>query len=243
MAEQKIILSPDAAVEEQAKIGELIGADYLIVGSLSKAFLQNERRILEATGQSNLASSGVFSIEFRIIVMPTRQIKWADVLTVPMENVVFRPDESDSGSRMDRACAVVADQIANRIMENIYPIRIAAIQSNGELILNQGGSSLNAGQILDVYALGDVIIDEGYTGEPLGRSETWIAKLQIVRVTPKTAYAVLIQGNIEGMDYKKAICRRLADAISALPAQANEGSHTSEVAVQPEGGVKMPFDQ
>jgi len=63
-------------------------------------------------------------------------------------------------------------------------------------VLNQGGKTLQQGDRLDVYFLGEELFDP-YTKESLGQMEEKIAVVEVVRVNAKTTYAKVVDGDAE----------------------------------------------
>jgi len=237
LGEKNLILSPDAPVTEQIKIGEVLGVDYLVVGTITDAGSSVDRYKIQLTGETGWDRSGVFSVDYRIIVMATRQIKWSDSVKVILGNDDFQTLGADRPELMEDAILKqAAGDLVNQAMDNIFPLQVAEVQPSGDLILNQGGTGLEKGLMLDVFKKGKIIHDP-YTGESLGAAETWIGTAEVVRVTAKTSYARIVGGN-PGDISKGDICRRTKHETDI---QENSG-RASDVLVQDKGGVILPFD-
>ncbi len=237
LREKELILSPDAPVAEQMKLGEVLGVDYLVVGTISDASSSVNQYKIQLTGEKGWDRSGLFIVDYRIIVMATRQIKWSDSVKVVLGNDDFQRLGADRPELMEQAILKqAAGDLVSRAMDNIYPLRVAEVQPNGQLILNQGGTGLKEGLLLDVFRKGKRIRDS-YTGESLGFAETRIGTAEIVRVTAKTSYARIINGNPEGIS-KGDICRRTEHETTV---QESSGRAT-DVLVPDNGGVVLPFD-
>lgn len=100
----------------------------------------------------------------------------------------------------------MSEQIAERVADVAYPARILA--KTGKIVtINRGdGTGIAAGQLWEVFALGEDLIDPD-TGVSLGREEMSVGRVRIQRVTPRTA-----QGEISGEDLgidRGAIVRRV----------------------------------
>ncbi|MDX2110730.1 MAG: CsgG/HfaB family protein [Verrucomicrobiota bacterium] len=86
----------------------------------------------------------------------------------------------------------MADKIANRVVDVIYPAKIVAKQDK-QVTLNRGdGTGIAIGQVWEVFALGEEMIDPD-TGQSLGRDEVSVGKVKVVRVLPKTASAEILE--------------------------------------------------
>ena len=57
-----------------------------------------------------------------------------------------------------------AQGAVNLVVSHIYPIRVVSVSADGIAMLNYGSSMLQAGDILNIYELGEKFIDPD-TGE------------------------------------------------------------------------------
>lgn len=240
--ERNFLLSGDASLEEMAKLGEALGVDYMLVGTINRAGIVRKQEWSSAIGRSISEYEANFSFEYRLIVGPTRQVKLADVLTIKLDKTEqlkplvtkWRPQDMDYKEMMDNFIGMAANQLVEKIIDNIYPIRIASIDKTGQVIINQGGSRIAVGQVLNIYSQGKELFDAD-TKESLGTTETLIATIQIDRVLPRISYAKLIEGDLAKIT-EGLICRpREAEA---KPIEGRK----SKIEKTPAGGVKLPFD-
>jgi len=217
LQERNFVLSQNTPSSEHAKAGEALGVDYLLLGSVTDASLKRTREKVAVIDEIVSSYEGTIIADYRIMVMATRQIKWSDTVSITLDGKDLEAlSNSDSPELQQQALLNYgAEMVVQRAMENIYPIRIAQITPAGEAVLNQGGSSVSPGEILDVFTSGETVIDQ-YTGESLGQTESWVAKLQIVRVIPKMSYANIIEGSIDNIQ-QGLICRRAALAQTYTP--------------------------
>ncbi len=237
LKEKHLILSGDAPVSEQMKIGEVLGVDYLVVGSITEADSRINEYTIQVTGETKRKCSGQFIADYRIIAMATRQIKWSDTVNVRVDNEGCQYRDGDSSGQVGHAVlARAADVLVGAAMDNIYPLRVATVQTGGQFVLNQGGKGLNEGLMLNVFRRGEKIKDV-YTKESLGAAESWIGTAKIIRVTAKTAYAMMVEGDSNVL--KGDVCRRVPPKETVR----EEASKATDVLV-PEngGGVVLPFD-
>jgi hypothetical protein len=82
-----------------------------------------------------------------------------------------------------------AEKVATGLVTAIYPIQIAAVQSDGTIVLNYGEGTLQSGEVLGVYAKGNAIIDPA-TGEAIGNDEQKLGFIRVVDVTGRISRAV-----------------------------------------------------
>jgi hypothetical protein len=192
------------------RLGEVLGVDYMLVGTIINAQLKRTAHRIKVINRTDYRDKATFIVDYRIIVMPTRQTKWSDsvILTLESNELHELAQSSDSQVIQQALLQKAAQLIAHKAIANIYPIRIAAIQKNGDLILNQGGVTISEGELFDVFTAGEKVVDP-YTGESLGATETWVATAKIERVLAKMSYAKITKGEPVQIQ-QKDICRRVS---------------------------------
>ena len=237
LSEKQLILSPDAPLAEQAKLGGVLGADYLMVGRITQVDWGRETSVIEVTGETQVKPRGSVQCDYRIIVPATRQIKWSDSVTVDLADWHYS-GTPDLARIRDEVLTRAARRIVRGAVGNIYPIRVAQITGAGELALNQGGATLETGEELDLFLPGKKVTDT-YTGESLGASESWVARARVVRLTAKMAYAQVISGNGAAV-VRGTICRPAA--VDSRQTAPEPPSKADGVEIMDQGGVKLPFD-
>lgn len=239
LQEKNLVLSADAPVSEQMKIGEVLGVDYLLIGTISEANLKRTPYTIQVTGETGFDYSASFVADYRIMVMATRQIKWSDSVTLSLGGAEINRMAPNlrTDQLQQKLLTKAAKQIIHKAMANIYPIRVVKVQPNGEIILNQGGVTVKNGEILDVFSKGEKVIDP-YTGESLGSSESWVASIKISRVIPKMSYARVVKGEYS-LIQNGSICRRQGEENKR---QSHTSGRTSDVKPTYGGGVVLPFD-
>lgn len=238
---RNILISDDSPIEEKARLGQVLGADYMLVGTISNARLQIKERSSRAIGRPIREYEVDYVFDYRLIVAPTRQVKLADTVNIALEEDQvrvlvkrWRPEDLDYREMVDNLTARVAKQVIDSIVDRLYPIRIASKQITGQLIINQGGKRISKGSVLDVYVQGEEIIDVD-TNESLGLTESHIATIRIEKVTPTMSYARLIKGDLDKISVG-LICR-LKKVEFEMPERGK-----SNIKRTPQGGVKLPFD-
>ncbi len=209
--EKNLLLSGDTSLEEQMRLGEVLGVDYMLVGTITRADIERTAYQIKSLGRTGYKDKATFIADYRIIVMPTRQIKWADSVTLALGNKELRQlaGNADPQALEQALLQRAAQMIAHKALTNIYPIRIAAIQPDGSLILNQGGVTVSDGELFDIFKAGEKVIDP-YSGESLGAAETWVATAKVERVLAKQSYVKIIKGEQDQVK-KGDICRRVSD--------------------------------
>ncbi|MFC6671907.1 hypothetical protein [Marinobacterium aestuariivivens] len=193
--EKALWLSDDAALAESARAGNVLGADYLVVGNIRDIRSNRHVKTLQLTGETITRYSGNASLDYKIILAATRQVKWSDSINLTFNDNDIRALLSRFGSTEAGITTLLAEKLSQEALANIYPIRVVAVKGN-TVVLNQGGKTLSAGDRLKVFLLGDEMFDP-YTKESLGQLEEQIATVKVVRVNAKTTYAKVVEGDAE----------------------------------------------
>ncbi|CAM3618540.1 CsgG/HfaB family protein [Parendozoicomonas haliclonae] len=186
-AEKSLWQSGDVPLAEKARLGKVLGLDYIVTGSIEKAGVHRWADNVALTGEREDHVRTYATVRYQIIAIASRQVKWSDTVTVSLTGV----------DNLEQGAVVTGGKIAQELLDNIYPMRVVS-SSNGEIILNQGGKTVKVGSHYHIYALGEMIVDP-YTKEPLGQSETKIATVKVVRVHPKMSYATLVMGDLNSI--------------------------------------------
>jgi len=166
---------------------QLLVTDYMVVGTL-KVFDSPAASSNPYTGTVSASDGPFVEISYRVILVPTSQQKWANTFMVPYSMAGGGGIEV----MMSVALEAAADRICEEIISNVYPVRVTA-KTRFELVLNQGGRNLRAGETLEVFRATQAISDVT-TGESLGAAEEMIARARVTRVTPKLSYAQVVEG-------------------------------------------------
>ena len=223
-AEKSLWQSDDVSVAEKARLGQVLGLDYIVVGSIEKAGVHRWSTTVALTGEKENHVRTSARVRYQVIAVPTRQIKWSDTVSVTLNNV---------GS-LEQASVATGKKISGELLENIYPLRVVA-SSNGQVILNQGGKTIRDGSYFKIYALGEVIIDP-YTNESLGQTETKVATVKVTRVEAKMAYARVVEGDLSTIQ-PGFIARPGSGITQPVKKQPASPAPKSNVVVPKAGGV------
>ncbi len=240
LAKEKKLLTADAPLEEKARLGEVIGADYVLVGTIAQAELKVEEKRIAAINDVSREFTAYMDVEYKLLVGPTRQVAMADQLRFKLEDAEvkalaekWKSDDIDYNELEQKLVQIAAGRIADGAMDYLYPVRVAAVREDGTLILNQGGNRFAEGDVFAVSNRGDDIIDPE-TGKSLGKDEMMLGELRITKVLPRISYAEVVSGKAD----VGGICRRQVTKESlAMPAGRQSGARE-----RGSGGVRMPFD-
>ena len=231
MAELSRLNIENASAGDFGRFQQLLVTDYMVIGTV-KMYPSPVASYNQWTGTTTVNDGPFIEVSYRVVLVPTSQLKWAGTIVVPYS--------SCSGDSVETAIAscmsVAAQEVCHDIINNIYPMRVTA-KTTFELVLNQGGKNVHEGEFFDVFQQGETIVDVS-SGEKLGAPEEKIATIRITRSDPKMSYAVVAEGTpLENIPVG-AVVRRPKGVVGAGGAPAGA---TSPVQVNPSGTVTPPW--
>jgi TolB-like protein len=237
------VLFLTAPIEEQARIGQALGADYMLVGTITEANLRIKHSTSEAAEGVNFKEYRAdFAFDYRVIVASSRQVKFSDSVRLRLETndvkqlvTKWEPPDLDYRELVDNLVAKAAAEVINKLSDRLYPPRIASIEADGKVIIDQGGDRLVTGTLLDVFKADKQIADAD-TNEIIGSTEMLVATIRIDKVAPVLSYCSVVSGDASQLA-RGLICRT-----KSLPAGEPEGMK-SNIERTPQGGVVLPFDK
>lgn len=204
-AEKQILASGDVDIGERARLGRVMGADYLVYGTIDRVAIENETRVIRSTGERIDRSHGATKVRFTVLAAATRQVKWSSAITLDRR--------LPPGLRPEAAAEALLEEVAVRMVdeltENIYPPRVTEVLAPGQFVVNRGGNTVEPGSVFEVFALGRWLLDPD-TGERLDQLETSVGIARIVAVKPKYSIAELIS---EVVDLSRGMVLRRRQAM------------------------------
>ncbi|MEL0308893.1 MAG: CsgG/HfaB family protein [Flavobacteriaceae bacterium] len=174
-------LNESSNVEDQAKIGQKLFADYILVGRLETFDIQDVEKKYLTSDQIKKTKTGIIDFNYRVIDVPTKQIKYASNLREEINLNKKKQPESFFTEQSSK-------KIGEEILYAIYPILIEKIK--GDIAyLGQGGMQIEIGDIYDIYEMTDEIITDSRTGEKLGKMEFKVGQAEIIQKNSKFSIA------------------------------------------------------
>ena len=196
------MLSGDVPSQELAKLGQELFSDYILVGTITTAQTKEVVRSMRTNNMTFQEIQGVLQVSYRIIDVPTSQVKFSSNATVNISNSELKKlgitNQNSPTEIMYSALNLGSKKIGETILNAIFPILVESIKGN-VVILGQGGESVSRGQQMQLILRGDKIMDS-YTKESLGRSEEVIGMIKITSVTPKQAYGNIINTTKDNLE-------------------------------------------
>ena len=253
---EKDLIVREAPASEMAKIGQTLGADYILAGTVS--ILDIPAPVRKANAATGVATMRLpyarIKVQYRIVVVGTGQIKFADDIFVDLDRDQLRATRADVGTAYEMVKREAARRIAWRALSAIYPAHVVDLMENGEIVFDEGGSLVLPGTWYDVFRLGAKVKSHS-SGESLGRTEEKIATVLVTRVDAKMSYAKPAEGAVTWDDFDQGLIIRPARPVLALtPGAAEPGASSPPYGAPaapaggvvapatPGAGVKLPFD-
>lgn len=188
--EKRFLQSADVPFEELTRIGQSLGADYLLVGTVSSVYIED---VTETFGNfSKQSTFGGYTVDYRVIETAPQEIRWADTASDSF-------DASNAGANSPYAREELfngaALQIADGILAVIYPLKVLDVAENGSVLLTQGGARVENGTQYRVHGPSRRIIDPD-TRVPTKVMGAAVATVEVTAVFPKYSEAQIIQGDL-----------------------------------------------
>jgi len=227
--ENDFLASDNVSDQERARLGQSAGADFLLIINLTQANVAThvQETNIDLTGESTreVSHSTKAAVRYTLVEAATRAVKWSDSASF-----------ASSGNKIGAAMEQFQAKMVGDITEIVNPAKVVAVQ-NGRVIINRGMGSVSEGQVFDIYATGEALIDPD-TGEELGAAEEKVASIRIGEIKAKVAYGTLVTGQLETVA-KGSIARLAAPAAppakKAAPKRAVPPK--SDQKIDPAGGV------
>jgi len=196
----------DKSAAQQFKIA---GVKYLVVTTVDDFQDYNEVATFQGTGRS--ASKRVIRLSCVGKIYDSTTGKLLESTNFQISNKDISENKTysarDSNLNEDLLVAIAREmsgKIANRVTDVIFPPKVLS-KRDKQITINRGdGTDIAVGQIWNVFALGEELIDPD-TKESLGREEILIGKAKITSILPKTSTAEIIEDL--GID-KEAVLRK-----------------------------------
>lgn len=189
------------------RIGQMLNADYVVVPEIRYINVIALEKEVPYVADRQLQYRGKLSMNIRTVDVKTSKIVASGMGETSWTNRVRRTAESPALPIKDfvsKLYAESAKEEAARIIDAAYPIKVVAVTEN-TCVINRGVGAITEGEVLGVYSPGEMMMDPD-TKESLGYQEIKLGLIKVVKVDPKTATAVIIEGI--GRVQKLSICRR-----------------------------------
>lgn len=215
VTEQNAANSGMVTTNTPGKTGGFEGADFLIYGSITSIGRKVENNmgatlmgslltprpgyVVNNGKHSTFVQTGpapavncsntfvTLGMDIQIVSASTGEVRYVKHLdeTAKSETACNQQAQIDTQALFQSA----AQHIASGLVQSIYPIQVAAVQSDGQIVVNYGEGTLTVGQVLGLYAKGAAIKDPA-TGEVISQDETQLGYARVESVTGRVSRLV-----------------------------------------------------
>ena len=186
--ELKMIASGNFRVEEVAKLGNKVAADYLLISSLNE--IGSKKIYKKLMGESISLTKSKASISVNIIDISTSQIIFSDDFNL-----------TQSSGNISSLAKIISSRLSRKITDTFYPAKV--ISQNGKnIVVDQGKSFFNKKTEYKLLRLGGKVIDQT-TGKFSARVENEVGNLTFISGSPKQSKLKIIDAkiNLSGLKF------------------------------------------
>jgi hypothetical protein len=199
-----------------AQLYKLVGAQYLVLTTVTDFAMGNETAKFDAIGVTANKEAVRISCNVQIYDTTTGKLIESARFRGQDANIVREGSATAAGSVITKITDRLASDIITRVVNAIYPAKVAA-KEGSQITINQGeGAGVVIGQVWNIYALGTEITDPD-TGKKLGQNENEVGKIKINRITTQLSYGEVVADNGIAIG---SIARPQPAATAAEPAAA-----------------------
>lgn len=175
--EKDLIQSQNPDSQELQKLGKLLAAQYLVLGSVESVEARIETRQVPGSARYTYTHA-IGSIRFHLRVIDTRDGRVVATQAVSSES---ETNDTLASKFLEQMKQQAVTQAVNHIIFSLYPMRIARVDKD-EIFIDCGEDrGLKVGASLQILEEIEDIIDSN-TGEILGRRTKTICRGQITEI-------------------------------------------------------------
>ncbi len=141
-SEKALLSSENVPPEEASRLGNVVGADFMIVGNIYDLATKIEEK--DFYGMKKVLITDRVDLSYQLIEVATQKVLWADTLTEELS----RKEDDEPNKTLD----AVARMILSGVMDVRFPVKVLDAVSADEIYLNQGAARLSVGDELAMYA-------------------------------------------------------------------------------------------
>ncbi|MFD2231622.1 CsgG/HfaB family protein [Alkalimarinus sediminis] len=194
-SETKLLSSKNVPASEAGRLGQVLGADFMVVGNIFDLSTKVERSTFYGMTETKMVDR--IDLSYQVIEVATQKVMWADTVSEEFPR--------KKGQKNTVTLDAVASIVVSGVMDVIYPVKVMDVASKTEIYLNQGGDRVKVGDRFELFTKGRKITDPD-TGMPIKVDGSRLGELSVLSVLPKYAIAELVDGEIKQVQ-KGAVVR------------------------------------
>lgn len=217
------LLRDDVNFDDRARIGNSLGTDYIVTGTVETVSGMRRQRKVPYTNEVLNEYQMKVVVNWRVIEASSGQVMVSNTVDQTLSTKAGSATSSEP-IELGQAGREVGRSIGVSINDIIYPTLVLAYRkADNTVTLGQGGSTMTPGTEYRLVKYG-ALVEDPYTGEKNAREEIDVGFVQVTRVTPKLAYAKVLETTVdlEGAAPREYILRPIVkgDRPSKQPASA-----------------------
>lgn len=210
-ASEKALLSSDnVSPMEASRLGNVVGADFMIVGNIYDLSTKIEQK--DFYGMKKVMITDRIDLSYQLIEVATQKVLWADTLT----EEISRKEDDDPTKTLD----AIAMMILSGVMDVLYPVKVLDVAGKDEIYLNQGAARLKIGDALALFGEGRVMKDPD-TGREIKINGRKLGVLTVDETMATHSIASLSEGELSKVK-AGAVVRKLIEAEKPDPYKDKE---------------------
>lgn len=196
--ERQLIMSGGFPIREMTRLEEQLGADYLLIGTLSD--VNSSLTTQEWYGKNVTRCQIYLKVDVRAVEFATRQVHRADTVTVSLDRIINLGGTAGStkqipGNLISELVDEIVMQLNRGFLDILMPVRVLDIQ-NGTVYLNQGGSRIQKGERFSILGAHRSVKDPG-SGALIRIEGEKLAEIIVQEVMEEYSIADIVYGEVE----------------------------------------------
>jgi hypothetical protein len=189
--EQKFGASGLVDPARRASVGRLLGAQYLVVGTVRDFSAGPPQEMAYGSGFTRPVR---ISVEVQVVDSSTGAIVAAKQASATAQSRSSSPSAARGVPRdaLEKASQEVAQESLVAILNGAFPIKIVALEDDGVRLNRGDDGGLEVGAVLRCFATGKKLVDPD-TKESLGSSERALGSVRVTEVQGKTTVARYVE--------------------------------------------------
>ncbi|WP_312707921.1 CsgG/HfaB family protein [Stenotrophomonas sp.] len=193
-AEIDHINSGNVRLQDTARIGQQLATDLILIPTIERFEYPRSVRNLRMSDRQVTSYSGGGRITLRLVNATTGQVVMSDSFDHQLASTgpSTLPRVVNGRNMAASMMESLSGQIGTTIVTTLFPVSVVSVDGD-QVVLSQGGETLQAGQRWQAVRLGEELKDP-QTGRSLGRSEHPCCTIRIDRVAAQTSYGTIEDG-------------------------------------------------